>query len=453
MNRPSFLRYRRWPLLALAFGALLSLIGLSGEIVRRNTNRIYGEMERVQRSYHESDRALNEVRSQMYVLAIVVRDYLLDPSEPAGGEQRRQMFELHASMVRGLDQVERHLGPEERKIPAHLREALREYWNSMEPIFNWTAAQKRALGAGFLRRHVVPYRTSVMSMASEIEELVSKNLSARQAASRRAQQQFQKDLGLLLASTIGLGLLIAGASIARMVNLERRAEHLRLQTEQHRQELRGLSQKLVRAQEEERKSISRELHDQIGQMLTALRMEFGNLDSLRDSPGDEFSLRLKEGKTLAEQTLRVVRDLAMGLRPSMLDDLGLAPAVEWQAREFTRHTGIPVDVQIDGNLAGLPEGPRICIYRVVQEALTNCARHAQAKDVRITLHGRGGGVSLTVQDDGKGFDVRQEGGRGVGLIGIEERVRELEGTVSIISQPQKGTLVRVEVPFKEEARA
>ena len=232
--------------------------------------------------------------------------------------------------------------------------------------------------------------------------------------------------------------------------LAKRAQRHRLQTERDRAELRSLSQKLVRAQEEERKSISRELHDQFGQMLTALRMELGNLEDLRGSPGGDFKEHLTEAKSLAERTLRGVRDMAMGLRPSMLDDLGLAPAVEWQAREFARRSGLEVSVQIDGSLENLPESHRTCIYRVVQEALTNCARHSQAKDIRITLHGRGDLVSLTVQDDGVGFTPQLASGRGLGLVGIEERVRELGGEVSVFSQPRRGTLLRVEIPFAKE---
>ena len=136
----------------------------------------------------------------------------------------------------------------------------------------------------------------------------------------------------------------------------------------------------------------------------------------------------------------------MGLRPTMLDELGLGPALRWQGREFSRRSGVPVTVQIDGDLDGLPETHRTCIYRVVQETLTNCARHAQAKSIRISIYGRHDWVKLSIQDDGAGFDPGEAAARGLGLIGIQERVRELEGTVTIISQPEKGTIVEVEVP-------
>jgi signal transduction histidine kinase len=213
--------------------------------------------------------------------------------------------------------------------------------------------------------------------------------------------------------------------------------------------MRLLSQKLVQAQEEERRSISRELHDEIGQMLTGLRLELRNLEAFCIAPSPDFQRQYAEIKDLAERTMRAVRDLAMGLRPSMLDDLGLGPALQWQAREYSRHNGIPATVAMDGDLDDLPEDVRTCVYRVVQESLTNCARHAQAENVRITVHGGKNDIAVTIQDDGVGFDSSGAIHRGIGLIGMEERVRELGGKVAVMSQPNKGTVVELVLPLAE----
>jgi signal transduction histidine kinase len=218
-------------------------------------------------------------------------------------------------------------------------------------------------------------------------------------------------------------------------------------------QLRWLSQKLVHAQEEERKSLSRELHDEIGQMLTGIRMVFGNLEQLRTTPGVDFGNQVAEGKGLAEETLQMVRNLALGLRPSMLDDLGLEPALEWQAREFSRRSGISVEFKTDGSLENIPEVIRTCIYRVVQESLTNCARHSQAKTVRIDLHGGLTELSLLVSDDGVGFAPARTNSRGLGLVGIQERVRELGGRVDVDSQPEKGTVLKALIPLQSEVSA
>lgn len=142
----------------------------------------------------------------------------------------------------------------------------------------------------------------------------------------------------------------------------------------------------------------------------------------------------------------------MGLRPSMLDDSGIGPSVRWQARELSRLTGIPVEVQIDGDFGLLGEEGRTCVYRVVQEALTNCIRHAKAKTIRITMSGQENAVELSVQDDGIGFDT-ELGRRGLGLLGIEERVKEFGGHLSVNSRPNAGTLLRVDIPVANRTLA
>jgi signal transduction histidine kinase len=188
------------------------------------------------------------------------------------------------------------------------------------------------------------------------------------------------------------------------------------------------------------------LHDEVGQTLTALGIEIANLGNMRKLDSEAFQKRIEEAKELNSHVIAAIRDLAMGLRPSMLDDLGLEPALQWQGREFSRHTGVPSSVQVEGILDHLSEAQRTCIYRVVQEALTNCARHAQAQNVLVSICADGERVLVVVQDDGIGFDVRSRSRAGLGLLGIEERVQALDGSVRIDSRPNKGTTIRVELP-------
>jgi signal transduction histidine kinase len=148
--------------------------------------------------------------------------------------------------------------------------------------------------------------------------------------------------------------------------------------------------------------------------------------------------------------LRALRDMAMGLRPSMLDDLGLGSAVQWQARQFAKRTSIPVNVEIEGVPPGLPEPYRTCIYRVVQEALTNCARHAKAKRIYVSIEGSRSSLAVTVKDDGVGFDPTKVRGRGLGLIGMQERVMELGGQLVLESRPSKGTVLSACIPVTTE---
>lgn len=440
-----------WPLLLLAFAALFVLIVASGILVVRDSSEIFTQMERAQLSHQQRNRLLNNIRLDTDRVAILLRDVLLDPGP--SDALRLEINERIQSIDKSLAQLERDPAMAHNPRLEHLRLELARYRESIEPIFTWTAVERQSRSLSYLRRVVAPYRERILSVARDVESLVAADLAAEQQALGSLRDSFRRSLQWILSWTLLLGLGIAAVSIQRLSTLEKRAASLQHQTEQHRLELRTLSQKLVRAQEAERKSISRELHDQVGQMLTAIQMEFRNLGTLRQAPGREFDEHLRGGQTLAERTLQTVRNMAMGLRPSMLDDLGLAPALQWQAREFTQRSGIPVKLEIDGALDDLPEGPRTCLYRVIQEALTNCARHAEAKEVRVTLHGSSDRVSLTVQDDGKGFHPQSVARRGLGLIGIEERVRELGGEVSIFSQPQKGSVLRAEVPLSEEVQA
>ncbi|HUQ94212.1 MAG TPA: ATP-binding protein [Bryobacteraceae bacterium] len=449
ISRPAW-TYGSWPVLALAFGALLILIIVAALILQRKTNSLHEEMRRIQSEQQRREKPLNQLRSETYNMAILVRDYLLDTSRLAADQQRRQLLNLQESTIKHLDEVEQQLSPQDRRSVKELRQELEEYGKSLSQILRWTPSERVSFSGLFLRQRVIPFRETVFAMVRRIEELNEYNLRLEQEAISRSQREFRQFLVYMLAATVCLGFLIAGASIWRMARLESEAAKLQNQTEIDRRELRVLSQRLVMAQEEERKSISRELHDQIGQMLTAIQMEFANLGTLRNVPNDEFQKHLREAKALAESTLFAVRHMAMGLRPSMLDDLGLGPALEWQGREFSRRSGIPVQMDLDGQINDLPERVRTCVYRVVQEALTNCARHAAPSTIKITVRGQRDALFLTVQDDGRGFSPGHLGNSGVGLIGMEERVKELGGETSIVSQPGQGTLLRIEIPTVEE---
>jgi signal transduction histidine kinase len=204
----------------------------------------------------------------------------------------------------------------------------------------------------------------------------------------------------------------------------------------------------VRAQEEERRALSRELHDEVGQSFSAILMEVENLLDLHQ--GTELLPHLESIRNVAEKGLSEARNMALLLRPSMLDDFGLVPALNWQAKESTKRTGLRVQITATEVPDDLPEEHKTCIYRVVQEALNNVARHAQATTVQVSLQCRPFEISLNVQDDGTGFDSQRV--RGLGLLGMEERVRHLGGNFTIDSQPGRGTRLKINLPIANLAR-
>jgi signal transduction histidine kinase len=178
-------------------------------------------------------------------------------------------------------------------------------------------------------------------------------------------------------------------------------------------------------------------------------MELGRIERLA-MPGNPHVVEaVAEGRQLVDDVVRAVRDLALGLRPSMLDDFGLQPALEWHVRDFIRRYGLHVDLAVEGAFDGLPDQHRTCIYRAVQEALTNCVRHARATRIDVSVTESPAGLHVAVVDNGIGIDpVRR--GLGLGLRGIEERVRELEGSMTITRNPGGGTTLSVDLPIPDE---
>ncbi len=439
------MRSRSWLVLSIGFGTLILLIGLLGFGAMRRAQTLHDQTLSAHEMYLQTDSGLREIPADLYLGDILIRDYLLDPSHITAPAYREQLLTRRSAIRQQLDLLEQRLGTGDAATVQQLRSELRAYWTSMDPILRWSPQEKAALSQIFLRQQVLPRREAVVALAREIGQINAAHFRNEQQRLQESQKLLQSFLLRTVLLALGLGLLVAVISTARVAHLERRSEQQRGRAESAEEELRRLSRNLVRTQEDERRSLSRELHDAVGQMLSAMTMELGNMESVITFP-DKLRARLDEARQLNAETIRGVRDLAMGLRPAMLDELGLGPALRWQGREFSRRSGVPVTVQIDGDLEGLPETHRTCIYRIVQEALTNCTRHAQAKNIRISVYGRHDWVQLSIQDDGVGFDPVHASSHGLGLIGIQERVRELDGKVTIISQPQKGTILEVEFP-------
>jgi signal transduction histidine kinase len=211
-----------------------------------------------------------------------------------------------------------------------------------------------------------------------------------------------------------------------------------------------LSARLVDAQETERRSISRELHDEVGQSLGALLVEVGRLAA--SIPPDSLQIKGHVDKiaSVAETTVQTVRNIALLLRPSMLDDLGLIAALEWQGREVSRRSEMEVEIQSGDVTEKIPDEYRICIYRLVQEALNNASRHSSAKNARVTVEQTADKILVCISDDGQGFDPKRT--RGLGILGMEERVRRLGGKFTIDSKPGCGTTLRAEFPLTTSSK-
>jgi two-component system, NarL family, sensor histidine kinase UhpB len=224
-----------------------------------------------------------------------------------------------------------------------------------------------------------------------------------------------------------------------------------IQIDQSRKQLRALSVRLQTVREEERTNISREIHDDLGQALTGMRMDLVWLIRQLNSTDGKIRDRLTSLMALTDSTIHKVRKIATDLRPGILDDLGLAAAIEWQSKDITDRTGIQCnfqslldDLELDGKLS-------TAFFRIFQESITNVLRHAQAKKIDINLRREGNAILLTVQDDGKGISQHEiNNPRSVGFLGMRERAAVFNGEVTVFGTPHQGTIVRVKIPLTTE---
>lgn len=233
--------------------------------------------------------------------------------------------------------------------------------------------------------------------------------------------------------------------IAAQLAVALRQARLFEQVLQGRERLRALSLRLVEVQEAERRRIARELHDEIGQMLTGLKLQ---LDLCERQTVEPVRNSLGEARELVSQLLNQVRKLSLDLRPQMLDDLGLLAALDWHLKRFSKQTALEVDFNHELPPGRLPGQLETAIFRIVQEALTNVARHAGTNEAQVRLWAKGDRIGLHVADKGRGFEAETLQSRlSSGLLGMRERASLLGGEFIVESSPGKGTTISVELPL------
>lgn len=227
--------------------------------------------------------------------------------------------------------------------------------------------------------------------------------------------------------------------------------HTEIEIDNSRKQLRALTVRLQNIREEERTHIAREIHDDLGQALTGLKMDLVWVNNKLQSSDKTIQKRIDSMISLADSTIHRVRKIATELRPGILDDIGLAAAIKWQGNDFRERSGIHFSFHLDEELR-LDEKHSTAFFRIFQESLTNVIRHAHAKNVAVTLRRDGSFVILTVDDDGKGIEPSELANpRSVGILGMKERAASYRGEVNVIGVPNKGTTVRVRIPIVEHA--
>ena len=438
--------------LMIGFGGLLLVMAAAGIDAQRVLQQFRRSDDQIRRRYLSQNHVLNDIRSDVYVSGTYVRDYLLDPDPDRAEAYRTDLEDVRTHMETALEVYGRQVAPAEIQHYTALRTELMNYWGILAPIFQWNPDERRRSGYPFLRDEVFPRRQNMLRIADRIASINEQQLNAGNDQVVSLLLRFQTRLLLTLVAALVLGFGMAWFSSRRILRLEAQARLRYQEVADARRQLKDLSARLVQAQETERRALSRELHDEVGQSLSAVLIELRNLSvGLAVRSAEQLRSHLETIRGLVETTVRVVRNMALLLRPSMLDDLGLIPALKWQARESSKHTSMDVSVATELDSDDLPDEYKTCIYRVVQEALHNCARHSQATTVRIRVEQEPDRLMLIIQDDGLGFDIRQV--KGLGLLGIQERAARLGGKCDVHSQPRGGTILSVELPFAHERRS
>ena len=325
--------------LVVGFGGLLLIMALAGIDALRVLQQFRSRDDQIRRRYLSQNHVLNDIRSDVYLSGTYVRDYLLEPDPESAESYRTDLEDTRKHMESALELYGRQATTEEVQHYSALRTELMGYWAILAPIFQWDPEDRRRSGYAFLRDEVFPRRQNMLAIADRIAAINDQQLTAGNDEVVALLLRFQTRLLFTLVAALVLGLGMAFFTTRKILMLEGQAHQRFEEVADARGQLKDLSARLVQAQETERRALSRELHDEVGQSLSAVLIELRNLSAgLGVRSGEQSRSQVEAIKGLVENTVRVVRNMALLLRPSMLDDLGLIPALRWQARETSKRT-------------------------------------------------------------------------------------------------------------------
>jgi signal transduction histidine kinase len=428
--------------LFVGYGLILALWLASGVDLVRRIAEVEIRANAVGARLIRTEHLLSTISAQVLLGSVYLRDALLDTPDTAD-YYRAQLQSTRVTIEQALaGYVPVVDSPGERATFGQLKAEIQDFWNTVLPVLSWDPGRRATEARAVLRGRIIPKREVIIRISDRIRTLNHRASDEQQAEVARIYSVARRRVW-----ETSLEMLLIGACVALVVT--RYAGRLERRIRENTRSLQRLSAKLVRAQEEERRTIARELHDEIGQELTGVKVELALAE--RSLPAETRSRNLLgEARTMTDRALQTVRDLSQLLHPPMLDDLGLAATLEWFLGAFSRRTGIAVDLAQDGDEERLVPELEMCLYRIVQEATTNIARHAEARTCRVSVRRAGTTARLVVEDDGRGFNVEEvvaPGGRaGLGLLGMQERVAGFGGVFRVESRVGQWTRVSVELP-------
>ena len=430
----------------LGFAVTVALWVYAGYQLTRRMSDVERQSAALASRYMHAQDLLSTVRAQILIASVYGRDALLDPRQESLAVSRRQAEGAFDRVDMALHQYVPVVDSEAERNRIDLLKREIDDFRSTFPDVLASDSRRSAADARLLSRRIVSRREAAIRLSEEAQMLNRASFVQQQAGNaeiyRNAQRQVWRQLGLALAASLGIALL----ATLYAGRLENQLREQQAKEAQDSADLQWLSSRLISAQEDERRTIARELHDEIGQALTAIKVELSLANKTVEASGAPAHV-LNDARAIAEGALTTVRDLSQLLHPAMLDDLGLPAAIDWYIRGYSRRYDIRVDLLQEGITTRFARDIEVAAFRIVQEALTNAAKHADSPTCRVRLTGLPDALAVSIEDDGRGFDVdRNAGRRGFGLLSIRERAAQLRGVARIESSPGEGTRVYVEFP-------
>ena len=434
----------RW-LVLCTFGALLAILLGSSALAIRYLGDMYAQQQAVTRTLAERAQALSSLALSLQQYNEAVQQLVAQAAADRDQAVRRHIEQLTLAIDTDISRYPSDRDSVEAALLGGMQDVFARQQTLYISILGTQPDERRRQAQELLTKRIAPLQKQILDWSGKLHAWNGQKL---QHADRSLVAQFehlQGGLSRALVVGFGSGLLLVMASMVYIVRLERQTRSRYVELARSRHQLQQLSLRMLDAQETERRAISRELHDEIGQALGALLVDIGRLSNSLPDDRSEVKAQVDAMKSVTERTFQAVRNIALLLRPSMLDDLGLVAALEWQGREVSRRSEIEVEVEAEGVSDDLPDEYRVCIYRLVQEALNNAVRHSGAKSAKVILTQTAANIVVRVSDDGRGFDAERT--RGLGILGMEERVKRLAGTLVVDSAPNRSTTVSAELPF------
>ena len=437
---------KRSPTVRLLLGLLVTLLAVavfSWYVLLQLNGLKQLQADTIDRNRRDSLQLLR-VQNALSSLGLAVHDMVLG-EEPYGVLAYKNQFERIRTDLDDAIQREARLSPDTRlpEQQQRLRSSIKQFWQTSGQVFELAANSQEKAALQLAGTQLLAQQASLAALTSR---LLTRNNEAEEQAAAKVEAIYARVERDVYAFLIAMLVTIVVTSLYMIYSNRRLFEKIETMSRQRR----VLAARLIAVQEEVLKSVSRELHDEFGQILTAVGAMLARAERKGLSPDSPFRTELSEVREITQATLEKMRSLSQMLHPAVLDDYGLVKALEWYVGLFQKQTGIRTQVEVVGDPVRVTGQRAIHCFRIVQEALNNAAKHSKTKTAEVTTTFNGETLMLKVRDHGIGIVQDQKLKKpGLGLIAMQERAELMGGTLKVRPQTDGGTMVTLTIPLSQ----